>query len=147
MADRSRGVLGHASRGLVAEIDEQLARLDTELAPHERRLAERERLRTARATLLGESPASQAPRISQEDVAAYLAEHPGSRAGVVAKALGVPLTTVSAHLYRGKLTLFVSRDDGWHLRERPAKGHAEAKGHAGAGDRTGAKSRTRGKGR
>ena len=41
MADRSRGVLGRASRGLVAEIDEQLTRLDAELAPHERRLAER----------------------------------------------------------------------------------------------------------
>lgn len=132
MADRSRGVLGRASRGLVAEIDEQLTRLDAELAPHERRLAERERLRAARATLLGESPAAHAPRISQEDVAVYLSEHPGSRAGAVAKALGVPLTTVSAHLYRGKLTLFVSRDDGWHVRERPAKGRAHAKGDAQA---------------
>jgi DNA-directed RNA polymerase specialized sigma24 family protein len=132
-------VLGRASRGLVAEIDEQLARLDAELAPQERRLAERERLRAARATLLGESPAAGAPRISQEDVAAYLAEHPGSRAGAIAKALGVPLTTVSAHLYRGKLTLFVSRGDGWHLRERPAQGQAQAKG------RPGAKGRAKGK--
>jgi hypothetical protein len=140
VADRSRGVLGRASRGLVAEIDEQLARLDAELAPHERGLAERERLRAAKATLLGESPAAT-PRISQEDVAAYLAEHPGSRAGVVAKALGVPLTTVSAHLYRGKLTLFVSRDDGWHLRGQPAKGHPQARDHEGRKGRGGGKAR------
>lgn len=126
---------------MVAEIDEQLTRLDAELAPHERRLAERERLRAARATLLGESPAAQAPRISQEDVAAYLAEHPGSRAGAIAKALGVPLTTVSAHLYRGKLTLFVSRGGGWHVREQPAKGKAGARAHPGA------KGRAKGKGR
>jgi DNA-directed RNA polymerase specialized sigma24 family protein len=145
VADRSRGV-GRASRGLVAEIDEQLARLDAELAPHERSLAERERLRAARATLLGESPAMQTPRISQEDVAAYLAEHPGSRAGEVAKALGVPLTTVSAHLYRGKLTLFVSRDDGWHVRERPVKGHAQTEGKAGMKGQAGAQGSARGKG-
>ena len=132
---------------MVAEIDEQLSRLDAELAPHERRLAERERLRAARATLLGESPAAQTPRISQEDVAAYLEEHPGSRAGEVAKALGVPLTTVSAHLYRGKLTLFVSRGDGWHVRERPAKGHAQTEGKAGAKGRTGAKGQVGAKGR
>lgn len=124
---------------MVAEIDEQLLRLDAELAPHERRLAERERLRAARATLLGERSAAQTPRISQEDVAAYLEEHPGSRAGAVAKALGVPLTTVSAHLYRGKLTLFVSRSDGWHVRERPAKGHAKTEGKAGMKGQAGAK--------
>jgi DNA-directed RNA polymerase specialized sigma24 family protein len=147
MADRSRGVLGRASRGLVAEIDEQLARLDAELAPHERLLAERERLRAARATLLGESPAAQTPRISQEDVAAYLKEHPGSRAGEVAKALGVPLTTVSAHLYRGKLTLFVSRGDGWHVRERPAKDKAQAKGQAGAKSHPAARGSAKGKSR
>ena len=43
--------------------------------------------------------------------------HPGSRAGEIAKALGVPLARVSSHLYRGKQTRFASRPDGWHLRE------------------------------
>jgi hypothetical protein len=127
VADRSRGVLGRASRGLVAEIDEQLSKLDGKLAPHEPLMAERERLRAARAVLLGEGPAPQTPRISQDDVAAYLIENPGSRAGTVAKALGVPLTTVSAHLYRGKHTLFVSRDKGWYVRERTAKPRARGK--------------------
>jgi hypothetical protein len=127
VADRSRGVLGRASRGLVADIDEQLSRLDGKLAPHEALMAERERLRAARAALLGEGPAPAAPRISQDDVAAYLIENPGSRAGTVAKALGVPLTTVSAHLYRGKNTRFFSDDKGWYVREQAAKGQAGKK--------------------
>ncbi len=113
MAGRSRGVLGSASRGVIAGIDEQLAVLDSELAEYEEKLAERERLRAARATLLGEGPAAQ---ITQDDVAGYLAGHPGSRAGEIAAALGVPLARVSSHLYRGKRTRFVSREDGWHLR-------------------------------
>jgi hypothetical protein len=119
VADRSRGVLGRASRGVVADIDEKLSVLDGELAGYEELLAERDRLRAARAALMGEGPA---PQISQDDVAAYLAEHPGSRAGVIAKALGVPLARVSSHLYRGKHTRFVSRDHGWHLREQPRQG-------------------------
>ncbi len=115
MADRSRE-LGVASRGVVAEIDRKLAALDGELARYEELAGERERLRSARAALLGEG--TTAPRISQDDVAAYLAEHPGTRAGEIAQALGVPLPRVSSHLYRGKHTRFVSREDGWHLRPK-----------------------------
>ena len=118
MADRPRGMLGRASRGVVAEIDEKLSVLDSELAGYQELLAERDRLRAARAALMGEGPA---PQISQDDVAAYLAAHPGSRAGAIAKALGVPLARVSSHLYRGKHTRFVSRDRGWYLREPKAK--------------------------
>ena len=119
MAGASRGVIGGASRGVVAEIDERLKSLDQQLASHAELLAERERLRVARATLLGESPAGQ---ISQEDVAAYLGEHPGSRPRQIAQALGVSAGRVSAHLYRAKTTRFVSRSDGWYLREKGAKG-------------------------
>jgi DNA-directed RNA polymerase specialized sigma24 family protein len=113
VSDRSRGVIGKASRGVVAEIDERLKTLDEQLAAQEQLRAERERLRAARATLLGEGPAGQ---ISQDDVAAYLAEHPGSRPGEIAQALGVSSGRVSAHLFRAKTTRFVSRGDGWHLR-------------------------------
>jgi hypothetical protein len=127
VADRSRGVLGRASRGLVADIDEQLSKLDGKLAPHEPLLAERERLRTARAALMGEGPAAKTPRISQEDLVGYLIANPGSRASAAAKFFGVPLTTVSAHLYRGKLTTFVSRGKGWYVREQAAKAHAARK--------------------
>lgn len=113
MASDSRGVVGRASRGVVAEIDDRLKNLDVQLASHEELLRERERLRAARATILGEDPAGQ---ISQDDVAAYLAEHPGSRPRQIAQALGVTAGRVSAHLFRGKSTRFVSRDDGWYLR-------------------------------
>lgn len=113
MSDRARGVLGSASRGVLAEIETRLKTLDEELAAHERLLAERERLRMARATLLGEAPSGQ---VSQDDIADYLAEHPGSRPRQIAQALGVSPGSVSAHLYRAKHTRFVSRGDGWHLR-------------------------------
>jgi DNA-directed RNA polymerase specialized sigma24 family protein len=119
LSERSRGVIGRASRGVIAEIDERLKSLDEQLASHEQLLAERNRLRAARSTLLGESPTGQ---ITQDDVAAYLAEHPGSRPGQIADALGVSSGRVSAHLYRAKTTRFVSRDDGWYLREKPAGG-------------------------
>jgi DNA-directed RNA polymerase specialized sigma24 family protein len=118
VVERARGELGVASRGVVTEIDEQLAVLDGELARYEQLVADRERLVAARAALLGEDqPAAQ---ITWQDVAAYLAEHPGSRAGEIAQALGVPLARVSSHLYRGKRTRFVSRQDGWHVRKQPS---------------------------
>jgi len=122
VSGRSRGVIGRASRGVVAEIDERLKTLDEQLAAHEELLAERERLRAARATLLGEGPSGQ---ISQDDIAAYLTEHPGSRPREIADALGVSSGRVSAHLFRAKHTRFVSRGDGWHLRpEKQTKGHS-----------------------
>jgi hypothetical protein len=115
MADRARRELGVASRGVVADIEKKLVVLDGELAHYEELLSERERLQAARATLLGEK--TTPGQITYGDVAEYLAEHPGSRAGEIAKGLGVPLARVSSHLYRGKTTRFVSREDGWHLRE------------------------------
>jgi hypothetical protein len=115
----SRDVIGSASRGVVAEIDERLKSLEAELSSHEQLLLERDRLRAARATLLGETPTGQ---VSQEDIAAYLGEHPGSKPREIARALGVDAGRVSAHLYRAKTTRFVSRPDGWHLREKPARG-------------------------
>jgi hypothetical protein len=128
VTDRSRGVLGRASRGLVAEIDEKLSKLNGKLAPHEPSIAERERLRAARAALLGEAPTAKKRRISQDDLIEYLIEHPGSRSGAVAEALGVSLQTVSSHFYRGKLTTFVSRGKGWHVRPQAAKTYAERTG-------------------
>jgi DNA-directed RNA polymerase specialized sigma24 family protein len=124
VADRSRGVLGRASRGVVAEIDQRLAELDGKLSPYRPLVAERERLQAARDALT----VQPRPKITREDVAAYLTEHGQSRPGVIAKALGVPVETISTHLYRGKRTLFVSREKGWDVRERPAKSQAGEKG-------------------
>ncbi len=128
MADRARE-LGVASRGVVADIEKQLAVLDGELARYEELLSERERLQAARAALLGEK--TTAGQITYGDVAKYLAEHPGSRAGEIAKGLGVPLARVSSHLYRGKHTRFVSRADGWHLRESNTTAGATGTGRRG----------------
>ena len=111
----SRGVIGSASRSVLAEIDERLKTLEAQLVSHEQLLAERERLRSARATLLGEKPTGQ---VSQQDIASYLQEHPGSRPREIAAALGVDAGRVSAHLYRAKTTRFIKHADGWHLRER-----------------------------
>lgn len=118
MQKDSRGIAG-ASRGVMAEIDARLAELDDQLSAHEQLVQERERLRAARATLRGESPLG---RISQEDVATYVTEHPGARPGEIAKALGVTTNRVSAHLFRGKGSRFVSRRDGWYVREAPKRG-------------------------
>jgi DNA-binding transcriptional ArsR family regulator len=69
--------------------------------------------------LTGETPGG---RISQDAVASYLAEHPGSKPGEIARALGVVAGTVSAHLARGKGTRFLSRGGSWYVREQPKRG-------------------------
>jgi hypothetical protein len=125
VAGRSRGGIGGASRGVVAQIDQRLKALDRQLGSHEQLLAERERLRAARATILGEGPSGQ---ITQDDIASYLAEHPGSRPRQIAAAFGVTAGRVSAHLYRAKTTRFVSRGDGWYLREDKGAGAGKEDG-------------------
>jgi hypothetical protein len=101
-------------RGVISGIDEQLDRVARE---QKALVAERERLLAARAALTGRAGAGPArgKRISQDDVAAYLAEHPGSTASQVAEALGVPATNVSTHLYRAKDVRFQRKSDGWYV--------------------------------
>lgn len=116
MAETGRGA-GRGARGVVREIDQQLQRIETGLSGYEPLLRERERLLAARAALTGEAPASGSKaRISQDDVAAFLAGHPDSWPADIASALDVPVTNVSAHLYRGKSTRFQRSKDGWRLR-------------------------------
>jgi hypothetical protein len=113
----ARDTRGVGARGVVREIDEQLTRLDRE----EKTLAaERGRLLAAKAALTGRASVGPArgKRISQDDIATYLRGHPGSLPAQLAEALGVPVTNVSAHLYRAKDTRFQRRGDGWHLLSR-----------------------------
>jgi len=109
--DRARGV---AARGVVREIDQQLNRLDREEKAIER---EREQLLAARAALAGRAAAGPArgKRISQDDIASFLAEHPGSLPAQIAQALEVPVTNVSTHLYRARDERFARKEDCWHL--------------------------------
>ncbi|TMK40065.1 MAG: hypothetical protein E6G56_08680 [Actinobacteria bacterium] len=102
------------SLGLVRQIDEQLRALDERLQGYEGLVAERRRLEAARAALTGDV-VKRHPRLSQDEVAAFLVEHPGSRAGDIARALDAPLVNISQHLHRGKRTRFERREDGWHL--------------------------------
>lgn len=105
------------------EIEQRLGELDSRLAEYDELAAERDRLRRARATLLGagSTGGDRSRRISQDEIAAYLADHPGSKASDIASELGVVLQTVSSHLYRGRASRFENRRDGWHLRERPGR--------------------------
>jgi hypothetical protein len=109
--DNVRGV---AARGVAREIDQQLNRLSRE----EKALGrERDRLLAARAALTGRAGAGPArgKRISQDDIASFLAKHPGSLPAQIAQALDVPVTNVSTHLYRARDKRFERGKDGWYL--------------------------------
>jgi hypothetical protein len=109
--------LGSGARGVMREIDQELERINKGLSGYEPLLRERERLLAARRALAGEPVKDFGRgRTSQDDVAAYLTEHPDSWPAEIAQALGVPVTNVSAHLYRGKSTRFERTADGWRVR-------------------------------
>jgi hypothetical protein len=114
------------SRGVIAGIDRRIAELDQSLESVPEWMAERRSLLAARKELTGEPTPSRPPgvlrRITQDEVAAYLAEHPGSKAAPMAKDLGVALTTISQHLHRGRDKRFERRKDGWHLIPENPKG-------------------------
>jgi hypothetical protein len=108
------GRLFSSTSSVMRDIDEELNRLERweTFVEDERRL-----LLSARAALAGEPASPPAPRrrISQDDVTAYLADHPGSSPAEIAAALQVPATNVSTHLYRGRHTRYERREDGWSL--------------------------------
>ncbi len=117
MAEPRKGSV-RGVRGVMREIDQELERINQGLSGYDQLLRERERLLAARAALSGEKPSKESgkPRTSQDDIAAFLAENPGSWPAQIAEALGVAVTNVSAHLYRGKDTRFERSKDGWRVR-------------------------------
>jgi hypothetical protein len=117
MSEPKKG-LRRGVRGVMRAIDQQLDRVNKRLSGYEPLLRERDRLLAARAELTGERPAKGfgKARTSQDDIAAFLADHPDSWPAQIAAALGVPVTNVSAHLYRGKDTRFERGKDGWRVR-------------------------------
>jgi hypothetical protein len=116
MAKRDQG----SSRGVVAQIDRRLSEIERELSSMSVLLAEQRSLLHARRTITGKEhpspPGRLIRRLTQEEVVGYLKAHPGARATQIARALGVPLMTVSGHLHRGKDTRFIRKADGWHVR-------------------------------
>jgi hypothetical protein len=111
---------GREARGAIRAIDQEIGRLEKRISGYERLLAERERLLRARAALTGEPSAkvARAKRVSQDEIAAFIEEHPGSLPAQIAEGLGVPVTNVSAHLYRAKGERFERRKDGWYVVSR-----------------------------
>jgi DNA-directed RNA polymerase specialized sigma24 family protein len=98
----------------LSAVERELARVERELAGYEELVRSRERLLAARAALVGGARAPR--RVSQDEVADYLAANPDSRPAAIAEALGVPVTNVSAHLYRGRESRFIRGERGWRLR-------------------------------
>jgi DNA-directed RNA polymerase specialized sigma24 family protein len=94
----------YPSRGLRAQIDREISQLDRERA----------RLEAARAELERDLPR----RLSQDDVAAFLTEHPGSTYTEIADGLGAPAKNVAMHLNRGKAaSRFRNAGGKWSLGE------------------------------
>lgn len=123
------GKPGRGARGVVAQIDQRIAELDQSLESMHELMAERRSLLQARREITGESApsgfGSVVRRVTQDEVAAYLAEHPGSRGSQIAKAMGVPLTTISQHLHRGRDKRFERRKDGWYAIDQNPKGRGK----------------------
>ncbi len=90
------------SLGIRAQIDREVRELDKERA----------RLLAARAEL----DRDRTQRFSQDDVAAYLAEHPDSTYTEVADGMGAAPTNVAAHLKRGRQAgRFANTGGKWSL--------------------------------
>ena len=97
--------------GIKRQIDRELRSVE----------AERDRLLAARAALDGEAviPTEKPRRFSQDDVAAYLSEHPASTYTEIAAALDASPVNVAAHLSRGqKAGRFRNADGRWSLKEQ-----------------------------
>lgn len=90
------------SRGLKSQLDREIADLDRERA----------RLVAARSALQRATP----KRFSQDDIAAYLAEHSASTYIEIAEGLGALPRNIAAHLNRGKAAgRFRSERGRWSL--------------------------------
>jgi hypothetical protein len=102
-----------------AQLNREIKELDRERSREIKELDERRaRLVAARAALDGRpvSPQPKPRRFSQDEVAAYLAEHPASTYIEIAEGLGALPTNVAAHLNRGQKARRFSNSAGkWSL--------------------------------
>jgi hypothetical protein len=106
-----------ASRSVLREIDRELERLEkVEKAV----LSERKLLLAARAALADHLVDGQASRrrVSHNELAAYLEQHPGAEIERIAEALQASAKSVSIHLHRGRDTRYDCRGGRWYLESR-----------------------------
>ncbi len=104
-----RGGFNAARRGITRELDA----VERELAPYDELVERRERLTRALAALDGGADTKK--RVRWEQVAEYVAAHPGAMPAEIAAALEVPAANAHAHLSRNEGTVFERRGDGWHV--------------------------------
>jgi hypothetical protein len=104
-----RGGFNAARRGITRELDA----VERELAPYDELVERRERLTRALAALDGGADTKK--RVRWEQVAEYLAAHPGAMPAEIAAALEIPAANAHAHLSRNEGTVFERRGDGWHV--------------------------------
>ena len=107
--------------GVKAQLDREIKELDRNRAREITEFDERRaRLVAARAALDGKpvSPQPKPRRFSQDEVAAYLAEHPASTYIEIAEGLGALATNIAAHLNRGQRAgRFRNSAGKWSLEE------------------------------
>lgn len=105
------------------QIEDRLEAIEDQLAACAPLVGERQQLLEARAALVDKpvkEPTGEPPvRVTRADVATALADAPGSRAGELARALATSQQIVSAHLYRGRESMFENRGRRWYLRAGP----------------------------
>ena len=92
-----------ARRGITRE----LADIERELAPYEELVDRRERLTRALAALDGGADVKK--RVRWEQVAEYVAAHPGAMPTEIAAALEIPAANAHAHLSRNEGSVFERR--------------------------------------
>ncbi|HEY7935099.1 MAG TPA: hypothetical protein VID48_14875 [Solirubrobacteraceae bacterium] len=96
-------------------LTEQIERLTEQLEPYQELVQARDRAEKALAALEGGKALKK--RVQWEQLAEYVAEHPGSKPAEIAAALEVPLANVHAHLARNQDTVFDKRQDGIYLKK------------------------------
>jgi hypothetical protein len=92
---------------------EKLNEVDEQLEPYNELVEKKERLASALAALDGGQSIKK--RVKWEEVAEYVAEHPGSTPAEIAAGLEVPATNAQAHLQRNQGTVFKRTGEGWDV--------------------------------
>ena len=106
----------------IAEIDAGLEEIEKRLTRYQKLIDTKTKLLSARRALLGtgsRTTGNAGTRLTGDDLQARLKEKPGSTASQLAEFFGVPLTTVSSHIYRNK-DRYIKKGDGYWARDPEA---------------------------
>lgn len=93
-------------------LTDQLTQIEEELKPYEELLERKRRVSSALSALDGETVTR---RLSWEQIAEYVAAHPGVKPAEMSAALEAPLKNIFAHLARNEGRVFQRAGDGWSV--------------------------------